>query len=177
VWWNGVTAPSLLALVLCGGEWSFSCSSQFTSGERTLDTSWTGGRVSLPRVSLDAVEQRKILAPAGNQTPVLQLISDRCTDWGIFKMLLVLELSKKLISILWIQKGLALLLYVHIRLKFTLHDLTHRRMGCPGTFNRFASDSENCLKQWPKLSPEDLCRHAREIPWDLSNKPCGREFN
>jgi hypothetical protein len=35
-----------------------------------------------PRAGLDAVEERKPLAPAENQTPAVHLLAHRFTDWA-----------------------------------------------------------------------------------------------
>jgi hypothetical protein len=46
----------LLTLGLVGGEWSASCPSHFTPGERAPSTHWIGGWVG-PRASLDDMEK------------------------------------------------------------------------------------------------------------------------
>jgi hypothetical protein len=49
-------------LALEGGEWSASCPSHFTPGERDPDTHWISGWVGLA-ASLDTVEKRQIPNP------------------------------------------------------------------------------------------------------------------
>jgi hypothetical protein len=56
-----------LTSALVGGEWSASRPCRFTPGERVPDAHWIGGWVD-PRAGLDDAK-RKILDPAGTQTP------------------------------------------------------------------------------------------------------------
>jgi hypothetical protein len=58
-WGRGVTVPPFLTSVLHGDKWSTSCPGRLTHGEKAPCTHWIGGLVG-PRVSLDAVEKRKI---------------------------------------------------------------------------------------------------------------------
>jgi hypothetical protein len=57
-------------------EVSASRPSRFISVERFLGTHWKGGWVD-PRAGLDAVEKKRSLAPAGSQTPAVQLVASR----------------------------------------------------------------------------------------------------
>jgi hypothetical protein len=45
-------------------------------------THWIGGWVG-PRSSLELQSKEKSFAPAGNQTPTIQLIAHCYTDWGM----------------------------------------------------------------------------------------------
>jgi hypothetical protein len=62
-------------MALDKGEWSASRPGRFTPGERAPGTHWIGDCVGL-RAGLDAMEKRKSLVPATNQTPTLQ--SEAC---------------------------------------------------------------------------------------------------
>jgi hypothetical protein len=53
-----------LASALVGGEWSTSCPSRFTPGEKAPATHWIGGWVD-PRAGLDDIEKRKFLTLPG----------------------------------------------------------------------------------------------------------------
>jgi hypothetical protein len=64
-------APPILTSALDGGEWSASRPDRFNPGVRVPGTHWIGGRV-VPRAGLDAGEQGKCLASAGNRTPAVQ---------------------------------------------------------------------------------------------------------
>jgi hypothetical protein len=57
------TTPPFLTLALDVGEWSASCPGYFIPGDH-----WIGGWVG-PRVSLDAVEKRKISCPYWELNP------------------------------------------------------------------------------------------------------------
>lgn len=67
VWWSQGIVPPFLILAMDGGDWSPSCPSCFTPGERVPGTHLTGHCVSL-RAGLDDVEERKLLFPAENKT-------------------------------------------------------------------------------------------------------------
>jgi hypothetical protein len=74
-WENGGIAPLFFTSALDGGEWSALCRRRFILGLRAPDTDWVG-----PGTSLDAVDQRKILALAGNRTSAVQPVDCRYTD-------------------------------------------------------------------------------------------------
>jgi hypothetical protein len=57
---SGGVAPPILTSALDGGEWSASWSDSFNLRERAQSIHLSGGCLG-PRVSLDAVEKRKIL--------------------------------------------------------------------------------------------------------------------
>jgi hypothetical protein len=59
-WGVAVYIHVFLTSALVGGEWSVSCSSRFTPGERTPCTHRIGGLVG-PRTGLNDVEYRKFL--------------------------------------------------------------------------------------------------------------------
>jgi hypothetical protein len=59
-----VESNNFLTSALVGGEWSVSRPGRFTPAERAPSTHWKEGWVG-PRSSLDDVEKRKILTPAG----------------------------------------------------------------------------------------------------------------
>jgi hypothetical protein len=63
IWGNGSIIPSFLTYVLDGGAWLVSRLGNFIVVEIVTDFIWIGGWVAA-RVGLDAVEKRKILAPA-----------------------------------------------------------------------------------------------------------------
>jgi len=67
--------------VVEGFELSDSRSDHFNLGNRSLDTHSTGGQVGAS-TDLDMVLKR-IPAPAGNRTPVLQFVVNHFTDWFI----------------------------------------------------------------------------------------------
>jgi hypothetical protein len=67
-----VKLHTFLSLILCAGERSASCSSPYTSMEKSPNTYWIGGRVG-PKASLDmVVPNRKIPSPVANQTQAIQ---------------------------------------------------------------------------------------------------------
>jgi hypothetical protein len=82
--YGGVDVQIHIFLTLAlGGEWSASCPSRFTPGERVTGTHWIGGWVN-PRAGLDDLE--KILDPTGTRTPTpmaVQPIASRHTDYAI----------------------------------------------------------------------------------------------
>jgi hypothetical protein len=74
-----VEVTPFLTSALHEGEWSASCPGHFTNGEGTPSSHWIGGWVG-PRVSLDAVEKRKSLAPARDRTLAVQPVAHCYTD-------------------------------------------------------------------------------------------------
>jgi hypothetical protein len=68
-----------LTSALDGGEWSTSRPGRFTPKERAPGTHWIGGWMG-PRTVLDAVVKKKIPAPAGNRTPIVQPVAHHYTN-------------------------------------------------------------------------------------------------
>jgi hypothetical protein len=73
-----------LTSALVGGEWSASCSSLFTPGEKVPGTHWKGGWLG-PRAGLDDLEKRKSLTLLGFELDPSCRPSrtSRCTDCTI----------------------------------------------------------------------------------------------
>jgi hypothetical protein len=71
---NGGIAPGILIPGATSGEWLESGPRRLASCERVPGTLFIGGWVS-PSVGLGLVEKRKMPAPAGNRTPVVQLVA------------------------------------------------------------------------------------------------------
>jgi len=63
------------------GKWSVSRFGRFTPKKKPPEPHWTGDWVSLG-VDLGALARRKIRIPAGNTTPVIELIASHFTDWA-----------------------------------------------------------------------------------------------
>jgi hypothetical protein len=78
---SGGIAPPFLTSSVDIGVWSGSRPRRFTSVDRALETHCIGDCVG-PRVGLDAMEKRKPLAPAENQTQVVQPVDQCYTDWA-----------------------------------------------------------------------------------------------
>jgi hypothetical protein len=62
--WYSFLLEVFLTSALVGGEWSASCPSRFTPGERAPGTHWIGVWVD-PRVGVDDLEMRKFLTLPG----------------------------------------------------------------------------------------------------------------
>jgi hypothetical protein len=60
-------------------RWSASRPGRFTPGESAAVTHWIVGQLG-NRTGQDAVENRKMVCPAGNRTPVVQRVVRRYTD-------------------------------------------------------------------------------------------------
>jgi hypothetical protein len=75
---EGIASPFLIS-ALYAGEWSASCPSSITPGERASDTHCIGDWVR-PRDGVDTVKKKKSLANAGNQTPAVQPVGHCYTD-------------------------------------------------------------------------------------------------
>lgn len=75
---SGRIAPAFLISTLDGGDWPATCPGPFNTEERAH---WIQGRMG-PRSGLDAVEKKKSLASARNQTLIIQPVACCYTDWA-----------------------------------------------------------------------------------------------
>jgi hypothetical protein len=91
--------PTILDL---GTRWRWSASrpGRFTSGESAHSTNWIGGWVG-PRAGLDNVEKRKLLAPAGNRTPVVQPVAISIRHYKQDLATRVFSIFERIILIKW----------------------------------------------------------------------------
>jgi hypothetical protein len=84
---------TFLTSSLAGGDWSASCWSCFTPGERAHGTHWIGGLVD-PGAGLDDVEKRKFLILPGLE---LQLLGRPVRSQSLYRLsyLRVAKIQKK----------------------------------------------------------------------------------
>jgi hypothetical protein len=80
-WGSGGIAPLFLTLAVYGGEWSASRPCRFNLGERSSSIHWIGSWLG-SRAGRRYGEEKNI-NPAGNQTPAVQTLVRRYTDWAI----------------------------------------------------------------------------------------------
>jgi hypothetical protein len=71
---SGGIAPPFLTSARDGGEFRTSRNGRFAPGDRAPGIHWVGDWVD-PRAGLDAMEERRYFAPAGNRTPDVQLVA------------------------------------------------------------------------------------------------------
>jgi hypothetical protein len=73
---------SLLTSALDREAISFTLRPLYRRENSPQSTHWTGGWVD-SREGLNAVEKRKIPAPSGSRTQIVQLVASNYTDWAI----------------------------------------------------------------------------------------------
>jgi hypothetical protein len=89
---SGNISPSFLTSSLDGGEWLALQPRRFAPGDRALNTLWIRGWVN-SEASVNVMEERKSLAPAGNEIPVV--LSLLATPTGISRLHFICNNKKR----------------------------------------------------------------------------------